>query len=60
MLSEKADNLEAKIHEACSNNETDRVLKLLESKNKEIDVEEIHCKNDIYCEFLNHRCKFGQ
>ena len=53
MLSEKADNLEAKIHEACSNNETDRVQKLLESKKKEIDVEEIDENGSLYVAVQN-------
>ena len=41
LLAEKAENLEAEILEACWNNKTDIVIKLIENANKEIDVKEI-------------------
>ena len=46
-LSEKAENLEAEIHEACCDNETEKVIAILEKNRKDIDVAEIDRNGSI-------------
>ena len=50
---EKAENLEAKIHEACWNNKTNRVIKLLESTKGVIDAKKIDKNGSLYVAVQN-------
>ena len=50
---EKAENLEAKIHEACWNDKTNRVIKLLESTNRVIDTKKIDKNGSLYVAVQN-------